>query len=105
VSRERDEARDVAGDGPVHHLVVGPDAFDDSEDVAVVLIEYLASLLGTDVLEARPLQSVVDIDGFAALLGDSTRPVEVTFVYERLEVTVSSQCVVTVRELDAAPDD
>jgi hypothetical protein len=105
VSRERDEARDVVGDGPVHRLVVGPDAFDDAEDVAVVLVEYLASLLGTDVLEARPLQSVVDLDGFAALLEDSTRPVEVTFVYERLEVTVSSQSVVTVRELDGASGD
>jgi hypothetical protein len=105
VSRERDEARDVAGDDPVHRLVVGPDAFDDGEDVAFVLVEYLAGLLGTDVLEARPLQPVVDLDGFAALLADGSRPVEVTFVYERLEVTVSSQCVVTVRELDAARDD
>jgi hypothetical protein len=49
----------------------------------------------------RPLQTVIDLDCLAGLLDDDGRFVEVTFVYEGLLVTVSSEYVVTV----AMPDE
>lgn len=100
MSEEHDEAPDVVDDEPVHRLLVGPDSLADSGDLGVVLVEYLIGLLGTDFREMTPLQSVIDLDALEALLEDDSQFVEVTFVYERLEVTVSSQHVITVKEFD-----
>jgi hypothetical protein len=100
VSEERDEAPDVVDGEPVHHFVVGPDSLAGGGDLSIVLVEFLADVLDTNFREMPPLQSVIDLDAFEALLGDDNQSIEITFVYERLEVTVSSGHVITIEEVD-----
>lgn len=65
-----------------------------SDDVVEVVVRAVAVIQNVEPTELPPLENAVDPDALSAIFGSdseaSTTDVQVTFVYEGLEITVNS---------------